>query len=162
MDHYSLRGPNGPLELRELADDEVERLFGPEVPMRQCDKLLAFDIGTLLVGEHLALYRKEFRQGEQLVAQVTLAPPHGDMWIDCVLCAAAVAEADDEERLVPGRIVSKIGLPIYRESFRGNFFFNLDDSLDPGDYFLKLRSSNEDVSRKHFRLLPRLTAAAAN
>jgi len=162
MDHYHTRGPGGPLPLRELADDEVERLFSPEVPMRQCDKLLAFDLGSLLVGEHLAIYRKEFRQGEQLVAQVTLAPPHGDMWVDCVLCEATVEETDDGERLVPGRIVSKIGQPIYRESFRGNFFFNLDEALDPGDYFLKLRSSNEEVSRRQFRLLPRITAAAAN
>jgi uncharacterized SAM-dependent methyltransferase len=58
------------------------------------------------------------------------------MWVDCVLCEATVEETDEGERLVPGRIVSKIGQPIYRESFRGNFFFNLDETLEPGDYFL--------------------------
>jgi hypothetical protein len=162
MDPYHQRGQGGPLSLRELANEEAEQLFSTEVPMRQCDKLLAFDLGTLVVGEHLANYRKEFRQGEKLVAQVTLAPPHGDMWIDCVLCEAAVDEADGEERLVPGRIISKVGQAVYRESIRGNFFFNLDESVEPGDYFLRLRSSNEEVSRRHFRLLPRVGAPAAN
>jgi hypothetical protein len=162
MDPYRVRGAGGPLPLRELTDAEAERLFSTEVPMRQCDKLLAFDLGTTLVGEHLALHRKEFRQGEKLVAQFTLAPPHGDMWVDCVLCQATVDPADPEERLVPGKIVSKVGQPVYRETFRGNFFFMLDETLEPGDYFLKLRSSHEDVSRKRFQLLPRVDAAAAN
>jgi hypothetical protein len=34
--------------------------------------------------------------------------------------------------------------------------------MEPGDYFLKLRSGNEEVSRRHFRILPRIAAASAD
>ncbi|MGE5195244.1 MAG: HTTM domain-containing protein [Deltaproteobacteria bacterium] len=159
-DHYHMRGPGGPLPLREMTDEELQPLFAPDRPIRQSDKLLAFDLGSLLVGEHLVHTRKEFRQGEQLVAQVTLNKPRDDMWVDCLLCEAARDDSSEETRLVPGRIVAKIGLPMYRESFRGNFIFNLDEALDPGDYFLRLRSGAEEVSRRHFRVLPRAGVAA--
>jgi hypothetical protein len=157
-----MRGPDGPLPLRELTEGELNRLFSPDRRMRQCDKLLAFDMGTTLVGEHLANRRTEFRQGEQLVAQVTLNPPHEDMWIDCVLCEAASDDSDDEGRLVPGALLSKAGQVVLRDSSRGNFFFRLDESLEPGTYFLKLRSGNEEVSRRRFTILPSVRTAAAN
>jgi hypothetical protein len=38
----------------------------------------------------------------------------------------------------------------------------MDESMEPGDYFLKLRSANEEVARKRFTLLPDVKAAAAN
>ncbi len=160
LDHYKMRSPGGPLPLRELSDQEVQQLFAPDRRMRQCDKLLAFDLGTTLIGEHLASYRNQFRQGEQLVAQVTLNPPHEDMWIDCVLCEATVDETDESERLLPGRLLTKVGQPVLHEASRCNFFFRLDESMEPGDYFLKLRSGNEEVSRRHFKVLPRIAAAS--
>jgi hypothetical protein len=162
MDHYQMRGPGGPLPLAEMDDAEVRKLLGPDRPMRQCDKLLAFDLGSTLVGEHLPGHRKAFRQGEQLVAQVTLSPPHEDMWIDCTLCESVPDPNDEEGRLVPGRIMYQTGQYVFREAFRSNFFFSVDDSIEPGEYFLKLRSGNEEVARKRFTVLPRIKAAAAN
>lgn len=159
MDPYKMRGPGGPLPLAVMADEDVQRLLTPDRPLRQRDKLLAFDLGTTLVGEHLATHRKEFRMGEQLVAQVTLSPPHGDMWLDCVCCEATT---DENGELVPGRILYKTGHVMIREAFRSNFYFRMDESMDPGDYFLKLRSANEEVARKRFTLLPDVKAAAAN
>src|SRR5262249_38655069 len=53
MDPYALRGSGGPLALRELSQEEVDRFFAPEQPLRGTDKLLAFDLGTTIVGEHL-------------------------------------------------------------------------------------------------------------
>jgi hypothetical protein len=163
-DRYQMRGPGGPHVLQEMTDEELQPLFAPERLMRQSDKLLAFDLGSILVGEHLLHTRKEFRQGEQLIAQVTLNKPREDMWIDCMLCEAAVDDTGDEQRLIPGRIVAKVGQAMYRESFRGNFVFRLDDALDPGDYFLRLRSGGEEVSRRRFKILPRagVSAPAAN
>jgi len=162
MDHYKMRGPGGPLSLKELPQDEVERLLTTDDSMREVDKLLAFDLGTTLVGEHLADHRREFRQGERLVAHVTLSQPHEDMWLDCILSQAAPGETDDEGRPVPGRLISKIGQPVLREAFRGNFFFILDESCDPGDYFLRLRSGKEEIARRRFTILPRAGAIAAN
>jgi hypothetical protein len=159
-DRYQMRGPDGPLALREMTEEEVAPLFAPDRPIRQIDKLLAFDLGNRLVGEHLLHCKNEFRHGEQLVAQVTLNKPREDMWVDCLLCEANLTETDGQERLVPGRIVTKVGQAIYRETFRGNFVFMIDEALDPGDYFLRLRSGNEEVSRRHFTILPRSGAAA--
>jgi hypothetical protein len=159
MDPYKMRGPDGPLPLTVLPDEEVQRLLTPDLPIRQCDKLLAFDLGKTLVGEHLATHHKEFRSGEQIVAQVTLSPPHGDMWLDCRCCEATT---DSDGNVIPGRILYKTGHVMTRESFRSNFFFCMDDSMEPGDYFLMLRSGNEEVARKRFTLLPDVKAAAAN
>jgi hypothetical protein len=161
MDRYQMRGPGGPLALQEMTDEEIQPMLAPDRPLRQCDKLLAFDLGSTLVGEHLVTTRTEFRQGEQLVAQVTLNKPREDLWVDCMMCEAVVDKADEQERLIPGRIVTRVGQVIYRESFRGNFIFKLDEALDPGDYFLRLRSgNNEEVSRRHFTILPRNGASA--
>jgi len=147
-----------------MTDEELAPMFAPDRPIRQIDKMLAFDLGSKLVGEHLLHCKSQFRQGEQLVAQVTLNKPREDMWVDCLLCEANVAETDGQERLVPGRIVTKVGQAIYRESFRGNFVFMIDEALDPGDYFLRLRNGNEEISRRHFKILPRsgVAAPAAN
>src|SRR5262249_16781773 len=68
-DRYQMRGPGGPLPLREMSEEEVAPLFAPDRPIRQIDKLLAFDLGSKLIGEHLLHCKNEFRQGEQLVAQ---------------------------------------------------------------------------------------------
>ena len=154
-----MRGPDGPLPLPVMAQEDVQRLLSPDQPLRQCDKLLAFDLGSTIVGEHLASHRKEFRTAEQLVAQVTLSPPHGDMWLDCVLCESVT---DENDQLVPGRILHKTGQVVMRETFRSNFFFRMDESMEPGEYFLKLRSANEEVARKRFTLLPDVKAAAAD
>jgi hypothetical protein len=162
LDPYQMRGPGGPLPLTEIDVAEVQKMLGPDRVMRQCDKLLAFDLGTRLVGEHLPGHRREFHQGEQIVAQVTLSPPHEDMWIDCTMCESTTDENDEEERLVPGRIMYQTGQYVFREAFRSNFFFRIDDSIEPGEYFLKLRSGNEEVARKRFTVLPRISAAAAN
>jgi len=159
MDPYKMRGPDGPLPLPVMADEDVQRLMRPDMQLRQCDKLLAFDLGGTLVGEHLASHRKEFHLGEKIVAQVTLSPPHGDMWLDCVCCES---KYDEDGELVPGRILIKIGHVMTRESFRSNFFFRLDESMEPGTYFLKLRSGNEEVARKKFTMLPDVSAASAN
>ncbi len=160
-DHYKMRGPDGPLPLRELSREEVDRMFAPDRPMRQCDKLLAFDLGSVLIGEHLADRRIEFRQGEKFYAQASFNMPHEDMWVDCVLCEAASGKAEEEGRMVPGPLVTKVGQPVYREMFRGNFVFMLNDTIEPGEYFLKLRSRNEEMVRKHFKVLPGVKTARA-
>jgi hypothetical protein len=163
IDPYQMRGPGGPLTPRQLSQDEVDRLFGPELPLRQIDRLLAFDLGTIVVGEHLIDRRREFSQGERFFAQLTLSPPHEDMWVDCVL-----TEAVDEERAggiretVPGKQLLKIGQIVPREAFRSNFVFRLNEDWEPGEYFLKLRSAGEEIARRKFTLAPKLRAPAAN
>jgi hypothetical protein len=162
-DPYQMRGPNGPLALRELSPKEVNELFCDEIPLRQSDKLLAFDLGTTVVGEHLFNHRREFKQHERFFAQVTLNPPHEDMWIDCLLMHATTEEGPDgKPETVPGAIITKVGQIVAREDSRSNFVFNLDESCAPGEYFLKLRAGNEEIARRKFTLLPGTHAPAAN
>lgn len=161
MDPYQMRGPNGPLPLRELSDAEVDALFELDKPVRRSDKLLAFDLGTKVVGEHLLNRRREFRQGDRIIAQVTLCPPHEDMWIDCLLNEAQPGAGDVDE-FVPGKLVHKGGQIVPRESYRGNFWFLLDEATQPGEYFLRLKSGNEEIARRRFTLLPRMPAPMAN
>jgi hypothetical protein len=163
IDPYQMRGPNGPLALRELSPEEVERLFCDEIPLRQSDKMLAFDLGTTIVGEHLFDHRREFRQRERFYAQVTFSPPHEDMWVDCLLMHATTEEGvDGKPETVPGAIITKVGQIVAREDSRSNFVFNLDESCAPGEYFLKLRAGNEEIARRKFTLLPGTPAPAAN
>ncbi|MSR60119.1 MAG: hypothetical protein EXS05_21175 [Planctomycetaceae bacterium] len=163
MDHYQQRGPDGPLALRELNPDEAERLFSRDVPMRQIDKLQAFDLGTVTVGQHLFDRRREFRQGEQIIAQMTLSPPHEDLWVDCLLTDATEDVTPEGERItVPGKLLHRVGQIVARESFRSNFMFRLDESVAPGDYFLWLRCGKEEIARRRFTLLPKVSAPHAN
>jgi hypothetical protein len=166
MDYYQMRGPGGPLPLPEIALEEVDKMMNVDLPIRQSDKLMAFDLGSVLVGEHLASHRTQYYQGEGFVAQVSLSPPHEDMWLDCVMCEAVPDDQDDEGRLVPGRILYRTGQVMFRESFRTNFIFNVDTGIAPGEYFLMLHSANQEMARKRFTVLPSTTskirAAAAN
>jgi hypothetical protein len=153
MDHYKQRGPEGPLPLPEIALEEVEKMMQVDLPIRQSDKLLAFDLGSTLVGEHLASHRTVYRQGESFFALVSLNPPHEDLWLDCTMCEAVPDENDDEGRLIPGPILYRTGQIVLREAFRTNFRFNIDTGVPPGEYFLKLRSANEEMARKRFTVL---------
>jgi hypothetical protein len=163
LDPFQMRGPNGPLALRELTPEEVNELFRDEIPVRPADKVLAFDLGTMAVGEHLFNRRREFRQGERFYAQLTLSPPHEDMWVDCLLTHATTKDGlDGKPQTVPGGIITKVGQIVGREDSRCIFVFNLDESCEPGEYFLRLRAGNEEIVRRKFTLLPGTKAPAAN
>lgn len=151
-DPYQSNGPQGPLALEPMSEAEVAEMFGRERVIRPSDKLLALDLGTLQVGEHLADSRREFRQGEKMLAQVTLTPPHEDLWLDCWLQESRESGVEGER--VPGRSLAKVGVPVGRELLRANFFFNLDESLPPGEYFLRLRAGRDEIGLKKFTILP--------
>lgn len=152
-DPYKERGPNGPLALEEITPEEFDKLFEPDRPIRPSDKLLAFDLGTFQIGEHLSNRRREFKQGERIIAQATISPPHEDMWLDCWLHESK--PGSEPNQMVPGRSVVKVGQSVARETFRANFLFKVDESLPPGEYFLRLRSGRDDLAIKKFTLLPR-------
>jgi len=151
-DPYQVNGAQGPLALQPMSEEEVAAVFGPERAIRASDKLLALDLGTVQVGEHLAGNRREFFQGEKMLAQVTLTPPHEDLWLDCWLQESRESAVEGER--VPGRSVAKVGVPVGRELLRANFYFNLDESLPPGEYFLRLRAGRDEIGLKKFTILP--------
>jgi hypothetical protein len=152
-DPYQERGEGGPLALDAISDDEVVQLFAGDRAIRGSDKVLAFDVGDFLVGEHLPVRKSEFVEGERLIAQATLTPPREDMWLDCWLHEALPSAQGELSE--PGRAVVKLGQAVGRELFRMNFQFNADGALPPGEYILRLRSGRDDLAWRRFRIVPK-------
>jgi hypothetical protein len=150
LDPYGERGPNGPLPLRELSQEEVEPLFAPEEPIREIDKFLSFDIGTLVIGGRLVDRRHEFRQGQKVVCEASMNPPHADTWVECNL-------HDDQNRLI-----HRTGTIASREMFHIHFYYTLGDGLVPGDYTMVLRSRGQEILRYPFVLKAKLGSPVAN
>ena len=150
LDLYGERQPDGPPPLVALDPAEVTRLMAPTEPFRMSDRFFAIDIGTILVGDRLANRRTEFRQGEKLIAQCNLTPPHADMYIECKL-----QNSDNV-------IVDRFGTIATREMFRANFNYVLTDATPPGEYHLVVETAGEPILKKKFQLLERKGKASAN
>lgn len=141
MDPYGKRRPEGPYALRELDAEVVEStLLGPSKPMRQIDKFVSIDTGTVLIGGLLADRRGSFQQGETVTVQCTTNPPHEDMWVECNLHDAG------------GGIISRSGQVVPRETLRCNFYYELADSLEPGLYFFVLEVAGKEIMRKQITI----------
>jgi hypothetical protein len=138
MDVYHVG--RGKLPLREIPAAEVARLM-EERPLREVDKFHALDIGTTVVGEHLIDRGATIRQGQIAVVQVTLLPPHEDLWVECLL------------RAPDGSLVSRLANIIPREVFRYQFLYKLDGALAPGVYTVHIRSANQEVLKKELTLV---------
>ena len=144
LDPYDARGPAGPPALKEIDLSLVTAMTAPHRPVRPRDMVWNFDLGTTLVGENLVGRRTAFRVGEMLLAQAWLAPPHGDVTLDCALC---YADADG-----PGVPVDHQPAVLERERARYAFAWPLDASLPPGDYYLTLAIDGAPVAAKRFTL----------
>jgi hypothetical protein len=142
LDPYGIRRPEGAYTLKEVSPEiAAEWLRGTE-PIREEDKVFSFDIGTMAVADSLANRRKVFQHGERLIAQVSLNPPHEDMYIECNL-----HDAED-------RLVQRTGSVVAREKFRGHFVYPLTASFPPGEYQLVLSHAGREITRRRFQLIP--------
>lgn len=155
LDPYGIRRPEGPYTLKEIAPEVAQQWLRKTEPIRHEDKLFSFDIGTIAMGDSLANRRKVYKQGEVLIAQVNLNPPHEDMYVECNL-----HDAED-------RLVQRAGSVIPRENFRGHFSYPLNPSYPPGEYQLVLKTAGKEIGRRRFQLLtgknqPDTRAASAN
>lgn len=155
MDPYGIRRPEGPYTLKEISPEIAQQWLRKTEPIREEDKLFSFDIGTITMGDSLANRRKVYKQGEVLIAQVNLNPPHEDMYVECNL-----HDAED-------RLVQRAGSVMARESFRGHFNYSLNSSFAPGEYQLVVKSGGKEIGRRSFRLIsgktqPDTRAASAN
>ncbi|MFN0196191.1 MAG: HTTM domain-containing protein [Planctomycetaceae bacterium] len=149
LDVYGIRRPEGPHPLKEITDRElINRMLRVSEPIREEDKFLAFDIGTGIISGILSNRRDTFTHGEMLFAQITLSPPHEDMWVECNL-----HDAD-------GPIIDRVGNVIGRELSRVEFNFDLRESLSPGDYMVVLKSKGREITRRYFTLLPKISVTA--
>ncbi|MDB5346487.1 MAG: hypothetical protein JWP89_4864 [Schlesneria sp.] len=150
LDLYGERRPEGRHQLVAMDQEEVTKLMAPTEPYRISDQFFAIDIGTILVGDRLANRRTEFRQGEKLIAQCNLTPPHADMFIKCKL-----QNSDNV-------IVDEWGSIATREMFRTNFSYQFSDATPPGEYHLVVETAGTPILKKKFQLQERRGKVAAN
>lgn len=136
MDVYHERGPDGPLPLKEISAEEADRLLRKERPLLEADKILAVDVGSSTIGDHLVSFRKDFRHGDMVIVQVSLNPPHEDLWVDCNL-----HDAD-------GLMIARSGAIVPRDSLRSHFKFKFDETVPPGECVFVVKSSGQEVARK--------------
>lgn len=150
LDLYGERRPEGRYALTPMDPAEASRILAAPETYRISDRFFAIDIGTILVGDRLANRRTEFRQGELVIAQCNLTPPHEDMYIECKL-----QNSDNV-------IVDRLGTVATREMFRANFNYQLTDATPPGEYVLVIETAGQPILRKKFHVLDRQGRIAAN
>ena len=148
QDLYGLRRAEGKLALHEVDPELVAEMMGPEQVMRVKDKFLAVDVGTQMAGGWIINRKQEFKAGEMILVQCALNPPHEDIWIDCHFC---------EET---GRIVQRTGQIAARENMRATFQIYPPEILEPGNYYVSIRSKGKEVLRRSITLLPNLAPVA--
>jgi hypothetical protein len=140
-DPYGIRRPEGRFTLKEISPEVARQWLAKSEPIRDEDKLFAFDLGTITVGDSLANRRKVFQHGQNLIAQVNLNPPHEDMYMECNL--------HDAE----GRLMMRLPRAVPSSRFREHFHYSLDASLPPSQYQVVLSFAGREVSRRTFRLM---------
>ncbi|WP_397570305.1 HTTM domain-containing protein [Schlesneria sp. T3-172] len=149
FDPYGERRPEGRYQLTAIEPERARQLLAPVTPQRDFDKFFAVDMGTFLVSDIVANRRTSFRQGENMIAQCSLIPPHEDLVIDCKI--------RDEEN----RIVDKKREIATREMFRVNMYFSIPNELRPGDYTLNIETAGRPVIKKKFQVLPKYGTVAS-
>ncbi|MHC4880827.1 MAG: HTTM domain-containing protein [Planctomycetota bacterium] len=141
LDPFGARRAEGAHQLKEIDAETVGHMLRASEPIREQDKYLTFEIGTDLLSDVVINRRSKFRHGESLVAQVVLTPPHEDMWIECNL-----HDAD-------GHVIDEVGQIVERQKLRASWAYEMKSSLEPGRYWLVIRSSGQEIMRRSFELV---------
>lgn len=135
LDPYGVNRSEGPHQLRSVTPELVERMRSPSTPVPFVDRVLTFDVGARMLGGVLLDSQSTFRRGERFLAQVSLAPPHEDVWLNCQL-------------LNPdGHVVHESGLVVPRTQFRADWEFTLPVTWSVGTYSLVLRHEGQEFAR---------------
>jgi hypothetical protein len=128
--------------------ERAKMMLAPITPQRDVDKFFAVDMGTFLISDILADRRRSFRQGEKMIAQCNLVPPHSDMVVECKI-------RDSENRQVD-RIIAIAT----REMLRVDINFPIPENLPPGDYVMAIETAGRHVMQKTFKVLPKYGTVA--
>lgn len=148
-DIYGERRPEGRHQLVALDPDVARAMLAPVTPQRDVDKFFGADLGTFLISDLLADRRTAFRQGETMIAQFNLTPPHEDMVVECKI-------RDSENRTISHMVEIAP-----REMLRVNINFPITDGVQPGEYHMDIETAGRYVMKKSFKVLPRYGTVAA-
>ena len=137
-DPYRERAPSGRAALPTADPAVVRAMLGPHRPPRAKDMLWNFEIGDTLVGQTVMGRYGTFDRGGTIFAQAWVAPPHGDLVLECVFGHPDGPAIDRQKAVLP------------REQARYSFPWTLDPSLEPGEYRLVLALDGTPVASKTF------------
>jgi hypothetical protein len=140
FDVYRIHANHGPLPLKSIDPVVARTIINSQRPLREKDKFFSFNIGTAMMAGQLANSRSEFEIGDTIIAQCNLNTPHEDLWVECVI--------EDEQQ----RVIDTTGHFVTRDLLFTNFPWTTCQSLVPGNYFVVLKSSGQEVARRPFTL----------
>jgi len=92
--------------------------------------------------------KTQFHVGDKAMIQCSLLPPHEDLYMEAHLL--------DEE----GQIISRLWQVVARESMRGHFWFNMNDTLEPGIYTVVIRIDGQEAGSRTLELMPGASTAS--
>jgi hypothetical protein len=150
QDYYGLNRPEGMYTLTAVSQEEVAPLFKSFEPVREVDKFLAVDVGSVVICGRLADRKSEFRYNDVLICETSLNPPHDDMYIECNLVGC------DQ------KVINRIGNVVGRERSFAHFQYRLTNALEAGKYFLVIKSRNKEICRREFFVEKQMAAPVAN
>ena len=140
LDVYGIRRNHGPLPLKKMDATVARTLINSQRPLREKDKFFSFDIGSMMMAGQLANRKTEFSYGDVVIAQCNINPPHEDLWVECVI-------EDDQNR-----IIDVAGQFVTRDQLYSSFPYQTGNKLVPGNYWVVLKSSGQEISRRQFTL----------
>ena len=140
LDDYGIRRNHGPLPLKKMDATVARTLINSQRPLREKDKFFSFDIGSMMMAGQLANRKTEFSYGDVVIAQCNINPPHEDLWVECVI-------EDDQNR-----IIDVAGQFVTRDQLYSSFPYQTGNKLVPGNYWVVLKSSGQEISRRQFTL----------
>ncbi|TWT63528.1 HTTM domain-containing protein [Rubinisphaera italica] len=140
MDVYGSRRAEGKYQLATLPYPDAMRMLSTNDSIREVDKLLSFDVGCWMTSGLVTEFSKSFKQGDRILVQATMIPPHGDVYLECNLHDAENAVLDQTEGVLT------------REEFRYTFTYYIPTCLAPGEYQFVLKSNTEEIARKTIQI----------
>ena len=147
-DPFGENRPEGRYTLNPLSQERVAELLRNDLQLDVADKVFSIDIGSVRFNDNLVDRKTQFRVGDKAMIQCSLLPPHEDLYMEAHLL--------DEE----GRIVSRLWQLVARENMRGHFWFQMEDSLEPGIYSVVIRIDGQEAGIRTLELLPGPTTAS--
>ena len=142
-DPFGDRRPEGRYVLTPIGEERLAELFRNDQQVHVTDKVFALDIGSVMFNDNLVDRKTTFRHGEKAMIQCSLLPPHEDLYLEVNL-------RNEEEQ-----IVRRLWQVVSRENLRGHFWFEMEESLEPGPYSIVIKINGADAGRRTLKLLPK-------
>ncbi|MFO1005326.1 MAG: HTTM domain-containing protein [Planctomycetaceae bacterium] len=149
-DPFGENRPEGRYTLKPLSEERAAELLRNDLQLDVADKVFSIDVGSVRFNDNLVDRKTKFRVGDKAMVQCSLLPPHEDLYMEAHLL--------DEE----GRIVTRLWQVVARESMRGHFWFNMEDTLEPGIYTAVIRIDGQEAGSRTLELLPGPASASHN